>query len=133
MQNKPTSVFAKARIAMALLNSTSLIAESTVPAKPTSFEVSCYVTKAKKIRLALEKTTAERLQIALRQAGKKHVLFFQSVGRKDTKAAFLLDVDQLTNGDYELEIKSATGRIVKQVKLETVAPVVASERLLAVQ
>jgi hypothetical protein len=133
MNNPLTSAFAKTFVALFLLSSTSLLANPTAPTKPATFDASVYVNKANKIRLAVQKTTAEPLTITLRQVGENTVLFFQQIGKKQTKAALQLDVDQLADGTYELEISSASGRILKQVNLQAAAPVVTSERLLAIQ
>ena len=133
MNNPLTSAFAKTFVAFFLLSSTSLLANPTAPTKPATFDASVYVNKANRIRLAVEKTTAESLTITLRQAGENVALFTQKIGKKQTKAALQLDVDQLADGAYELEIASASGRIVKQVNLQAGAPVAASERLLAIQ
>lgn len=133
MNNTLTSAFAKTFVALFLLSSTSLLANPTVPAKPATFDASVYVNKANKIRLAVEKTTAESLTITLRQAGQTVSLFTQQIGKKQTKAALQLNVDELADGAYELEIASASGRIIKQVNLQAAAPVPATERLLAIQ
>ncbi len=132
MNNKFTSVSAKTLAALFLL-STSLFANPTAPAKPASFDASVYVTKANKIRLAVEKTTAEPIIITLRQAGGSEALFSRHMGKKQTKAAIQLDVDQLADGTYELEFKSATGSIVKQVKLGQRVAVETPERVLAIK
>lgn len=133
MNNTLTSAFAKTFVALFLLSSTSLLANPTVPAKPATFDASVYVNRANKIRLAIEKTAIEPLTITLREAGQKVSLFSRQISKKQTKVVLQLDVDQLADGAYELEIASASGRIVKQVNLQAVAPVPTVERLLAIQ
>jgi len=134
MKNTLTSALAKTLVGLFLLSSTSLLANPTAPAKPTTFDASVYVNKANRIRLAVAKTTTESLTITLRQAGENVPVFTRQIGKKQTKAALQLDVDQLADGVYELEIASASGRIIKQVNLQATTPVVAtSERLLAIQ
>lgn len=127
-----TSIFAKPLLALFLV-STSLSAEPTLPAKPTSFDASFLITKANRVRLAVDKTTDERLKITLHQAGKSDALFFRQIGRRQTKVTIQFDVDQLTDGTYELEIRSASGCIVKQFNLGTTPPLEATPRLLAIQ
>ena len=118
-----TIVTAKSLLAGCLLATTTLFANPVAPAKPASFDASLYVTKANKIRLAVEKTTTEPVTINLCQLGKSNVsVFTQQIGRRQTKVALQIDVSQLPDGAYELEIKSATGRIVKQINLATSAP-----------
>lgn len=136
MNNTLTSAFAKTLVALFLLGSTPLLANPTnptAPAKPASFDASVYITKANKIRLAVEKNTVEPVHITLRQAGGSEALFSRQLGRKQTKVAIQLDVDQLADGAYELEIKSATGIIVKRVNLGQTTPVAAPERVLAIK
>ncbi len=136
MNNTLTSAFAKTLVAFFLLGTTPMLANPTnptAPAKPASFDASVYVTKANKIRLAVEKTTAEPVVITLRQAGGSEALFSQHMGRRQTKAAIQLNVDQLASGAYELEIKSATGSIIKWVNLGQPVAVEAPERVLAIK
>ena len=132
MNNMLTSVSAKTLVALFFL-STSLLANPTAPAKPATFDASVYITKANKIRLAVEKTTAEPIVITLREAGGSEALFSRHMGKKQTKAAIQLDVDQLADGAYELEFKSATGSIIKQVKLSQHVAEETPERVLAIK
>ena len=132
MNNMITS--AKIFVALLVVSAGNLLANPTSPTKPTSFDASCYVTKSNKIRVALEKTTAQPLTISLREAGKSYVLVNEQVAKKQTKATFQLDVNELPAGVYELEIKGKDGsRIVKQVQLGPVVPAVPVERSLAIQ
>lgn len=133
MNNSLTSAFAKTFVALFLLNSTSLLANPTVPAKPATFDASVYVNKNNKIRLSVEKTTAESLTITLREAGQTASLFTRKIGKKQTKAALQFNVDELADGTYELEISSASGRIIKKVNLQAAVPAPVTERLLAIQ
>ncbi|GAB3643385.1 hypothetical protein [Spirosoma arcticum] len=130
MSVKSTSVLANAFFAFLLLTGTSLFANPVGPAKPASFEASVYVTKSNKIRLVVEKTTAQPISIILRQVGKSSELFTQQMVRKQTKLALELNVDQLADGTYELEIRSATGSLIKQVSLATTAPQQTTERTI---
>lgn len=103
-----------------LLLSTSLLANPTNPTKPTSFDASLYITKANKIRLAIEKKNPEPVRITLRQSNQPNeIVFSQTMGRKQPRLALQLDVDQLEDGTYNLEIHSSSGTIVKQVSLIT--------------
>lgn len=117
-----------------IATTTNLLANPAAPSKPSTFDASCYITKANKIRVSVEKTDAQPVTISLRQAGQAYTLIDEFVGKKQTKAALQLNVDQLPAGNYELEIKGKDGsRIVKQVQLGTVTPAAAVERSLAIQ
>ncbi|MBC3786923.1 hypothetical protein [Spirosoma utsteinense] len=103
-----------------LLLSTTLLANPTNPTKPTSFDASLYVTKGNKIRVAVEKKNPEPVAIILRQGNKRNeIVFRQIMGKKQPKLALQLDVNELEDGAYELEIHSASGSIVKQISLLT--------------
>lgn len=100
-----------------LLLSTTLLAN---PTKPASFDASFYVTKANKIRIAVEKKNPEPVVIILRQGNQPNeIVFRQMMGKKQPKLALQLDVNKLEDGAYELEIHSASGSIVKQLSLLT--------------
>ncbi len=117
----PTSV--KTLFVAYLLTTGTLFANPTNPVKPASFNTSLYVTKANKIRVAVEKLTVDPVVITLRSLGDGGVsVFTQSMSKKQTKLALQLDVSGLADGVYELEIKSATGQLVKQLTLATPAP-----------
>jgi hypothetical protein len=103
-----------------LLLSTSLLANPTNPTKPSSFDASLYVTKANKIRVAIEKKNPRPVSITLRQSNQPNqIVFSQTMGKKQSKLALQLDVDQLEDGVYDLEIHSSSGTISKQVSLIT--------------
>jgi hypothetical protein len=107
-------------ILASILISTTLFANPTNPTKPSSFNASVFVTKANKIRLAVEKTNPDLVSVTLRQSNQANAIIFnQQMGRKQSKLALQLDVETLDDGLYELEIRSKTGRIVKQVTLAT--------------
>lgn len=125
---------AKMLVALFVVSTSTLLANPAAPTKPTSFDASCYVTKANKIRLSVEKTTAQPVTISLRQVGNNDTFLNEQISKKQTKATFQLDVDQLPAGAYELEIKSKDGeRMIKQVQVGPTNPVVAVERSLAIQ
>ncbi|GAB3021621.1 hypothetical protein [Spirosoma pulveris] len=132
MNNLLTSAFAKT-VAALFLSATPLLANPANPTKPASFDASIYITKNNKIKLAVDKTTAESVSIRLREAGQSNYLFTQQVGKRQTQARLQLNVDDLPSGNYELEIRSASGAsIVKQVQLGTPVLVAAPQRLVAI-
>lgn len=133
MNNALTSAFAKTAVALFFLSATPLLANPTNPTKPASFDASVYITKANKIKLAVDKAPVESVSISLREVGQTTYLFTQQVGKRQTQARLQLNVDDLPAGTYALEIKSASGAsIVKQVQLGSVTPTLAPQRLVAV-
>lgn len=111
-----------------LLSATTLI-NPTTP-KGLSFEASAYVTANNQIRVAVEKTPTVPVVILLRDKGNE-ILFRQSIGKKESRYAVKLDVSELADGHYELEIKSSEGSIRKHLNVET-APIHWTKRLVAV-
>lgn len=132
MFNVLTSAAAKTLFAFLVLSSTTLFANPTAPAKPASFDASFYVNKANKIRLAVAKTDVEPVSISLKAVGDSNVLFTRQMSKKQTKLSLQLNVDDLADGTYELEVKSATGSIIKRVNLSSVTPQNATERMIQI-
>lgn len=130
MFNVLTSVAAKTLFAFLVLSNTTPFANPTAPAKPASFDASCYVNKANKICLAVAKTDVEPVSISLKEIGNSAVLFTRHMSKKQTKLSLQLNVDELADGIYELEVKSATGSIIKRVNVSSVAPQDATERMV---
>lgn len=101
-----------------LVGATTLFANPEAPTKPTSFDASVYVTQQGKIRLSVQKTLPGIVSVQLLDE-KKHVLFSNTVAKKELKAAILFDMNEVNDGIYTLEIKSAEGSILKQVSVAT--------------
>lgn len=115
----PTSAKAKALLTGCLLMTGTLFANPGDPAT-SSFNTSLYITKANKIHLAIEKTAAGQITISLRPLGSgQPCVFSQAMRKKQAKLALELDVSALADGVYELEIKSATGQLTRQITLAT--------------
>ena len=95
--------------------STTPIDNGNAP-KTLSFDASAYVTVNNQIRVAVEKSTLEPVEVLLRD-DKNRVMFQQYVGKKEQKYAVKLNVAELPDGKYELEVKSNEGSIRKEVNL----------------
>lgn len=118
------------KVAASLLLSASTFINPTRP-KALSFDASAFVTVSNQIRIAVQKATDSPVTIVLRGAD-NHVFLQQSIGKRESKFAVKLNVDDLADGQYELEIKSNEGSINKHLNLLT-APVQKQSRLVAVQ
>ena len=116
-------------VASALLTASTL----TNPTTPSalSFEASAYVTNTNQIRVAVQKSTKVPVVVLLRNRNNE-VLFHQNISKRESTYAVKLDVNQLADGQYELEIKSSEGSIRKHLNLST-APVEHTSRLIAVK
>ncbi|MBC8151723.1 MAG: hypothetical protein H7Z72_02315 [Bacteroidetes bacterium] len=118
----PMFTKAKSLFAGCFLMTATLFANPIDPVTTASFNTCLYITKANKIHLAIEKITAAPITITLRPLGAgQPCIFRQCLGKKQAKLALRLDVSELVDGIYELEIKSATGQTIRQIELATPA------------
>lgn len=121
-----------------LLNSlaVSFLLSTGIPANPTTpealpFEASAFVTNSNQIRVAVQKKTDVPVVVLLRSTDNQ-VLFRHTISKKKAAYAVKLDVAELADGQYELEVKSETGSIRKQLNLST-APVQQTTRVVAMR
>jgi hypothetical protein len=104
--------------------------KTTTDAKPTKFEVGAYVAKDETIRVAINKTTTERVKVSLSNAEGK-VLYSQTIGKNELRFATKLNIEALGAGVYKLEVSAGTEKIVKELNVK--ALVVAVERQVTLQ
>lgn len=97
---------------------------TTTPSKKTenrtaiTFETSAYITKDASIRLAVKKNAPERVYITLRNAGNT-VLYSETINKNDMSYAAKINVNDLTDGVYKLEIATEKDRVVKRLNLSS--------------
>jgi hypothetical protein len=118
------------KVAASVLLSASTLTNPTTP-KTLSFDASAFVTANNQIRVAVQKKTDMPVVILLRDKNNE-VLYRQQIGKNESKYAVRLDVAELTDGKYELEVKSSEGSIRKQLSVST-TPVQQSTRVIAMQ
>ena len=118
------------KVAVSALLSAFTLINPTTP-KALSFDASAYVTSSNQIRLAVQKSTDQSVLVILRNTDNQ-VLFRQSISKNEATYAVKLNVDELADGQYEIEIKSNEGSIHKQIKLTT-SPIQMSTRLIAMK
>ncbi|GAB3998815.1 hypothetical protein GCM10028807_47500 [Spirosoma daeguense] len=106
------------KIAASFLLSASTIFNPTTP-QTLPFDASAYVTINHEIRVSVEKKSADVPVVVLLRNKNSDVLYEQRISKKDIKYAMKLNVDQLADGEYELEVKSSEGSIRKQLNLST--------------
>lgn len=116
--------------AATLLISAATFFNPTTP-KKLSFDASAYVTVTNEVRVAVQKSADVPVTIVLR-SNANEVLYRQVVSSHDAKYAIRMRVDELPDGQYELEIKSAEGSIRKQLNLST-KPIQDIARTVSVQ
>jgi len=104
-------------LTVSLLLSATTLTNPTHP-KALSFNASAYVTVDKRIRVSVQKTTDVRVLVLLRDKDNE-VLFRQYISKKESKYMVKLNVNELSDGQYDLEFSSKDGSIRKQVSLST--------------
>lgn len=118
------------KLAGSILMSAATLSNPTTP-KALPFDASAFVTVNNQIQLAVSKTSEVPVIILLRNADNQ-ILFRQGISKKESKYAVKLNVDELVDGDYELEVKSSEGSIRKHLNLST-QPIKQTARVIAMQ
>ena len=117
-------------LTVSLLLSTTTLTNPTHP-NVLSFDASAYVTVDKRIRVSVQKTTDVRVLVLLRNKDNE-ILFRQYISKKESKYMVKLNVNELSDGQYDLEVSSKEGSIRKQVSLST-TPKDETSRIIAMQ
>ncbi|MBD2754513.1 hypothetical protein IC230_16520 [Spirosoma sp. BT704] len=115
-------------IASILLSASTFI--NPIKSTTLPFEASAYVTINNHIRVAVQKSPDVPVVFLLRDKS-NDILFRQIVSKKEANYVVKLDVHELTDGQYVLEVKSAEGSIRKQLNVVS-APVQNQTRVVAV-
>ena len=118
------------QIAASILVSASTLINPEAP-KTLPFDASAYVTVNHQIRVAVAKSAEVPVTILFRDK-EKQVLFQRVINRKDLKYTVQLNIQELTDGDYDLEVKSDEGSLRKQIHVTT-APVQQTTRVIAMK
>ena len=125
----------KSLVCALALSSTVAFAHQTSDEKSTdhrpvpTFESSAYVSSDANLRLAIKKNAPERVYITLRNS-EGVVLFSETVGKKEMSYAAKINVKDLNDGAYQLEISSGKEHVVK--KLNLTSKTVETQRLVTV-
>ncbi|MFN8346678.1 MAG: hypothetical protein U0X91_16875 [Spirosomataceae bacterium] len=83
-----------------------------------TFETSAYVTKDASIKLAVKKNAPERVYVTLRTAN-NDVLYRETINKNEMSYAAKINVNELTDGVYKLEIATDKDRVVKRLNLSS--------------
>ena len=83
-----------------------------------TFESSAFVTADANLRVAIKKNAPQRVYLTLKNKDGQ-VLFAETIGKKDMAYAAKINVSDLTDGTYQLEITSGQNRVVKQLNLSS--------------
>ena len=110
--------------------SLSIVAVSISEAKPVrpaaaSFKTGIYSSVSGKLNIALDKQTGGSVDIQFRNsAGEK--LYSQHLGKKDTAFRTRLNLEDLADGEYVLEITNGVETTRQTITLKTQQPTVAN-------
>ncbi|MFN8346677.1 MAG: hypothetical protein U0X91_16870 [Spirosomataceae bacterium] len=93
--------------------------EKTANNRPeATFESSAFVTADANLRVAIKKNAPQPVYLTLKNTDGQ-VLFAETVGKKEMSYAAKINVSDLTDGNYQLEIVSGKNRVVKQLSLSS--------------
>jgi hypothetical protein len=118
------------KLVASVLMSTATLTNPTTP-KALPFDASAFVTIDNQIRVAVSKTADVPVVILLRSSDNQ-IIYQRSIDKKDANYAVKLNVEELSDGKYELEVASKEGSIRKQLTLST-KPVEHSSRAVTMQ
>ena len=110
------------------------LADGTPAARPATvatYKTGIYSTIEGKLNIALEKETGGVVDIRMKSADGK-VLFSQHLGKKEKSARVRLDMSDLQDGNYQVEITNGVETTVHNVTLSTPQPS-APSRLVAIK
>lgn len=83
-----------------------------------TFESSAFVTADANLRVAIKKNAPQKVYLTLK-SNEGQVLFAETIGKKEMAYAAKINVSDLTDGNYQLEIVSGKNRVVKQLNLSS--------------
>ena len=83
-----------------------------------TFETSAYITKDASIRLAVKKNAPERVYITLRNAA-NIVLYSETINKNEMSYAAKINVNDLTDGLYKLEIATGKDKVTKRLSVSS--------------
>lgn len=83
-----------------------------------TFESSAFVTADANLRVAIKKNAPQKVYLTLKSKDGQ-VLFAETIGKKEMAYAAKINVSDLTDGTYQLEITSGQNRVVKQLNLSS--------------
>lgn len=89
---------------------------STETRTSATFETSTYVTKDASIKLAVKKNVPEQVYITLRGANNA-ILYRETINKNEMSYAAKINVSDLRDGTYKLEITTHRDRVVKRLNL----------------
>lgn len=83
-----------------------------------TFESSAFVTADANVRVAIKKNGSQKVYLTLKNK-EGQVLFAETIGKKSMTYAAKINVSDLNDGTYQLEITSGQNRVVKQLNLSS--------------
>lgn len=85
---------------------------------PVAYKTGIYTTAEGKLNIAVEKEKGGAVDIRLTNA-KGHLLFAQRIGRNEKNSRMRLDVSQLQDGMYQVQITNGVETATHNLKLST--------------
>ncbi len=86
--------------------------------KPVSYEVGAYISNDSKIRVGIKKDFGKRLSVYLKDAN-GNVIFEENLGKKRANYAVKLNLTELQDGEYSLEVLSGNELFKKKININS--------------
>lgn len=95
------------------------------PKKVAAFQSSLYTNLSGKVQIAVQKETGGKVMVRLTDAAGKEV-FAKEFSKRQKAARLSLDVSNLPDGNYQVEITNGVDRTTQELMLSTQKPNVAT-------
>lgn len=111
-------------LTLGFITSAATFAETNPGVRPTvvaSYQSGIYTTINGKLRISLDKQTGGTVDVRLKNAGGA-VLYSQHLGKNDSKYRTLLNMNELPDGNYQVEITNGVDTTTHTVTIATQTP-----------
>lgn len=92
--------------------------EKTSKNEAPTFESSMFVTADANLRVAVKKNTHQKVHLTLKDSNGA-LIYTTTIGKNEMKYAAKINVNELADGAYQLEIASGNNRVVRNVNLSS--------------
>lgn len=111
-------------LTLSAVTSAVSVAETNPGSRPTSsvaYKTGIYTTQTGQLHIALDKQTGGAVDVRLKRADGK-VLFTQHVGKNESKYRTRLNLNELSDGVYQVEVTNGAETTTQNVTISTQQP-----------
>jgi Domain of unknown function (DUF3244) len=103
-------------LALSAMTATASFATEKTGKETPRFEASAYVAKDANLLVSVSKNVPSRVTLTLKDEKNKEV-YSENINKNELKASYKLNLSNLADGKYTLEITSDSQTITKQINL----------------